>query len=219
MVEGQLGTERRSAGASEYRPWRWQSEAQLRELYHRYCMAQGAALTSLLPREAIRPLYREALARTGSSSGEDAGSGNDPMGTLAEYCASILPLPPFQLWVQDFQAHRMEYLEELAKTAGPQGRSEPLEVEAVPFLSGRQQWVAGLQLFRDGDAWRGFIAFTPQAGQDKLAPDVSGRSLTRFSSQVRTADIFREDLPEEVRNRFRDLSPAALHALLRSSLP
>ncbi|MEX2526177.1 MAG: hypothetical protein WEA09_00950 [Gemmatimonadota bacterium] len=218
-VEGQVGTERRPVEVAEYRPWRSESEAQLRALYHRYCTSQGAALTSLLPREAVRPLYREALARRGASTSDDAGGSNDPMGLLAQHCASILPLPPFQVWVRDFQAHRMEYLEALAKAVGPQGRSEPVEVEAIPFLSGRQQWVAGLQLFRDGDAWRGFIAFTPQAGQDQLAPEAPGRSQTRLSSQVRTADIFREQLPGEVRNRFRDLSPAALHAFLRSSLP
>lgn len=219
MVGGQLGTGRRPAGTTEYRPWRSESEARLEELYQRYCRAQGAALLSLLPREAVRPLYREALARRETSPGSDAAMETDPMGILAEHCASILPLPPFQLWVRDFQAHRMEYLEELTRALGPQGRSESVEVEAVPFLSGRQQWVAGLQLFRDGEAWRGFIVFIPQAGQDQLAPDAPGRSQARLSGQVRTADIFREELPGEVRNRFRDLSPAALHAFLRSSLP
>jgi hypothetical protein len=65
------------------------------------------------------------------------------------------------------------------------------------------RWRATLNLFRRDEAWRGFIIFNP-IGKDEM---------------VRTADIFREEDPDEIRNRFLGFHNQTLQAFLRSVLP
>jgi hypothetical protein len=64
-------------------------------------------------------------------------------------------------------------------------------------------WTAHLRSFRDGSTWRGFIAF-----EDSLSRRVH-----------RTALIFQESGPVDVRDRFLSFEPSALIAFLRSALP
>jgi hypothetical protein len=63
--------------------------------------------------------------------------------------------------------------------------------------------MAHLRSFRDGDAWRGYIAFEEQASKNVH----------------RTALIFRESDPADLRDRFLDFEAVALAAFLRSALP
>ena len=66
-----------------------------------------------------------------------------------------------------------------------------------------ETWTAALSLFRDGVVWRGFIGF-------RQAPSDAG---------VRTAHIFCEEDPKDIREGFMNLTFHTLQALLRSALP
>jgi hypothetical protein len=173
----------------------------LRELYEAYRRREALALLSLLPREAVRPLYR--VARERSVPG-DGASADDPVALLVDYVErELLPLPPFPVWLSDFQANRAAHLAGI--DAAPVG-ADPLAPVAVEVRSLRHlgtDWYAALHLFRRDSIWWGFIRFTGAA------------ELT----EVRTADIFREEDPEAIRDRFRSFGPDALRAFLRSSLP
>lgn len=59
----------------------------------------------MLPREAIRPLYRRAL-----KEGFGESSGSDPLAALLAYCETLLLLPPFETWREDVRAHPTEHL-------------------------------------------------------------------------------------------------------------
>ena len=65
------------------------------------------------------------------------------------------------------------------------------------------RWRATLNLFRRDEAWRGFIVFN-RVGEMET---------------VRTADIFREEDPDAIRNRFLGFHNQTLQAFLRSVLP
>ncbi|HET9947470.1 MAG TPA: hypothetical protein VFQ22_00965, partial [Longimicrobiales bacterium] len=61
--------------------------------YRAYRTRQARRLIQMLPREAVRPLYRRAIRE---GFGDESGS--DPLGALVRYCESLLPLPPFAEW-------------------------------------------------------------------------------------------------------------------------
>lgn len=166
--------------------------------YAAYRRRQARALARLLPREAVRPLYRRALA---ASSGERAGS--DPLGTLVDYCERLLPLPPFEQWLEDRRLHPDAHLHDVDDSAEAPTVEAPSTLETRAFTVGDVSWFARLRSFRDGTTWRAFIAFESGA-----------------SSRVhRTALIFREGDPLQVRERFNGFDDAALRAFLRSALP
>ncbi|MDX1494727.1 MAG: hypothetical protein R3253_11735, partial [Longimicrobiales bacterium] len=73
------------------------SRLELRRLYDDYRSRQARALLSLIPRTAVRPLYRRALqaADTGGSTQKD------PMAILLAFCEALLPLPSFDVWLAD----------------------------------------------------------------------------------------------------------------------
>jgi hypothetical protein len=128
----------------------------------------------------------------------------DPLATLLLYAEEVLPLPPLEVWLQDrvenLDAHLRDEFE------SPQSFSQaspPVTVESRAMELDGRTWQATLSLFRRDEAWRGFIAFNPQG--------VEGR--------VRTADIFREDDPEGIRERFLSFHNQTLQAFLRSVLP
>ena len=96
-----------------------------------------------------------------------------------------------------------QHLEDLDDSAAAPTAEAPATVEARPFEYGGAPWIAYLRSFRDGAAWRGYIAFEEHA-----------------SRRVhRTALIFRESNPADLRERFLDFAPVALGAFLRSALP
>lgn len=175
------------------------TEAELQEAYEAYRDRQARHLVALLPRQAVRPLYRAAR-----SDPELATEPDDPLGLLAAYCARFLPLPPYEVWAEDFRANPDAYLAELDAAAGAPTVSSPMTLESRRMEeAGRTAWIARLRGYRDEDAWKGFIAFEAEE-----------------SDQVhRTALIFREGDPRELRSRFLGFEPATLEAFLRSCRP
>lgn len=175
------------------------TEVELREAYEEYRERQGRRLVALLPRQAVRPLYRAAR-----SDPRLATEPADPLGLLAAYCGLVLPLPPYEVWVEDFRANPDAYLADLVDAADAPTPSAPVTLESRRLSEpGRAPWVVRLRGFRDGDAWRGFLAF-----EDEQAGLVH-----------RTALIFREGDPRDLRSRFLGFESATLEAFLRSCRP
>lgn len=171
---------------------------ELEAQYAAYRRRQARGLVRLLPREAIRPLYRRALAR---DPGAEAGA--DPLGVLLLFCEQLLPLPPFETWCDDVREHATAHLRDLDDSAEAPTAEAPATVEARRFAFEGSPWVAHLRSYREGHTWRGYIAF-----EDEQAHRVH-----------RTALIFSEGDPVDVRERFLDFDLAALQAFLRSALP
>jgi hypothetical protein len=166
--------------------------------YEAYRKRQARGLIRLLPREAVRPLYRRAL-----EAGFGERSPGDPLAAFVEYCGTLLPLPPFEEWCADLAKHPAAHLHDLDDSAAAPTAEAPTTVEARLFEFGGSPWIAYLRSFRDGGAWRGYIAF-----EDRLSRRVH-----------RTALIFRETDPADLRDRFLGFEPVALEAFLRSALP
>lgn len=168
--------------------------------YRAYRSRQAQALVSLLPHDAVRPLYARARAWAGEV-GVDVGK--DPLATLLLFLQEIIPLPPFDVWMKDRSENLEAHLEE-EFTSPPAHRrvSPPVMVESRGVRLGEELWRASLGVFRREEVWRGFISFRP-LGE---------------GPPVRTADIFREEDPEEIRNRFLSLNAHTLRAFLRSLL-
>lgn len=176
------------------------TEEELRTRYDEYCHRQSSRLVFLLPREAIRPLYRRALRELGRADDRYAA---DPLQALVAYCGVLLQLPPFDVWLEDVRLHPEAYLDELDDSPESPTVSAPATLEARRFARGGDDWVARLRGFRDRDAWRGFIAFE-SPGSDRVH---------------RTALIFREQGPVDLRERFLGFESATLESFLRSALP
>lgn len=175
-------------------------DPELTERYEAYCRRQAHALLSLLPREAIRPLYAKAREW---AAGAGVKREKDPLATLLRFVEDLLPLPPLTVWSVDRARNLAAHLEEEFASAPAQPRrSLPVTVESRSVQIGDSHWRASLNLFRRDDAWRGFIAFQPLD---------SGPG-------VRTADVFREEDPEAIKDRFRSFHPDTLRAFLRSVL-
>ena len=170
--------------------------------YRAYCREQAVGLLSLLPREAVRPLHRRALAWAGEEGRPHDPT--EPLETLIAYCRHLLPLPPFRTWCEDLRRNPLAHAEALATAPGPEAApARPATLGVRTVERGGNTWDAGLRAFADGDVWRGYVLFRSRA---------TGRP-------ARTAHVFREESPEEVRRRFMELAPATLEAFLRSSLP
>lgn len=169
-----------------------------RRAYRSYRRRQAHALLGLIPPEGVRPLYARARAWA-----QDRGlhDGQDPMATLLRYSEEILPLPPFRVWLRDVLHRTDRHLAELGRGSDavrPQEDSLPVEVRSVTVDGAT--WFATLSLFQAEGAWRGFLSFHRGSG-------------TRM---LRTAEIFREEGPEEIRHRFRSFDGPSLRAFLRS---
>jgi len=172
----------------------------LKSRYRSYRSRQAQALVSFLPREAVRPLYARARAWAGEMG---VKVGKDPLATLLLFVQELIPLPPFEVWLQDRSENLEAHLEEEFTSAPAHRRvSPPVTVESRAVNLGDSQWRASLNLFRRDEAWRGFISFRPVSE----------------GPGVRTADIFREEDPEEIRDRFLSFQPHTLQAFLRSVL-
>jgi hypothetical protein len=175
-------------------------DPELKSRYRAYRSRQAQALVSFLPQDAIRPLYAEARAWAGKVGIQ---LGKDPLATLLLFLQELLPLPPFDVWLSDRTENLEAHLEEEFTSPPAQRRSSPpVTVESRPLSLGDSHWRATLSLFRRDEAWRGFISFRPVG-------DGPG---------VRTADIFREEDPEEIRSRFLAFNAHTLQAFLRSVL-
>lgn len=174
-------------------------DAALRRRYEAYRRRQGSELLSLVPREAIRPLYRAALERL-AARGEEVVD-QDTLGMLARFCCDLLPLPPFEVWREDFLAHRAAHLDEAEERSPVPG---PVTVEVRSFQDAAgTTWYASLDVVRGGGRWTGTVAFHSAGG---------GRSF-------RTGEIFREADAASVRSRFLEFDRSTLQAFLRSVRP
>lgn len=168
-------------------------------MYQAYRRHQARGLASMLPREAIRPLYRAVI------SGRPAGAvpPSDPLDTLVSHCATLLPLPPFSVWAADFARYAEAHFRELDDSVEGPTPAKPVTLAARSLTFGDARWTAALRVFRAGGAWRGYIAFDGSSAGDRC----------------RTAEIFRETTLEELKYSFFAFDSAALGAFLRSSLP
>ena len=173
---------------------------ELRAQYQAYRTRHARRLVRMLSRTAIRPLYRLAAEREEQVSGAAQA---DPMAALVRFCEELLPLPPFEVWVEDVTLHPVRHLHDLDDSADVPTARDPATMEARLFEYGEDPWVAHLRSFRDGAAWRGYIAFEER----------------RTGELHRTALVFRESDPADLRERFLSFETAALEAFLRSALP
>lgn len=173
------------------------SRTELRSLYLAYRKRQARALLGMMPRQAIRPLYRRC-------AGKAAGRIHDPMETLVSCCEELLPLPPFEVWLEDFAAAPEAHWNDLEGSPGAPSAAEPATVEALRFRRGGETWTARLRASRDEDGWRGLIVFE----EDEGSLDV-----------YRTTHVFREPTLGDLRDRFRSFDSGSLEAFLRSTLP
>ncbi len=173
------------------------ARSELLQRYRAYRRAQASSLVRMLPREAIRPLYRRARESL------RVRPADDPLAVLTRYCETLLPLPPYETWLRDLRAHPDAHLRDLEESVEAPTADAPSTVEVRALSAGGRRWRASLHSFRDQGAWRGFIAFQEEG-------------VTR---RHRTAAIFCEEDPAELRERFLSFAPATLEAFLRSSLP
>jgi len=173
------------------------SRSELMTRYRAYRLRQARALLHMVPREAIRPLYRKAV-REGFGA-----DGSDPMAALVRYCERLLPLPPFEVWRDDVRENPTAYVDDADDSAVTPTAEAPLTQASRELAHDDRRWTAHLRSFRDGSVWSGFIAFE--------------ESLT--NSVHRTAVIFREPDAESVRERFANFESSTLVSFLRSALP
>lgn len=199
-MNADLTNGQRYAGVGQRQPERYPATDALRARYGAYRLRQGRELLALVPREVVRELHRRMLDEHGSDSDIE------PIQRLAGFCADLLPLPPFDEWVQDFHRHRDAYLAETEPplSEGPSApNGEPVAVDVRAFWFHSCEWIAGLWVLPDAEGWRGAIHFHDASGE----------------RAVRTADIFREAHLTTVRERFRMFDGPTLEAFLRSALP
>lgn len=175
-----------------------QDESELRVLYEGYRRRQARRLVAMLPREAIRPLYRAAVAAAPSG-----GSDQDSLRVLVEHCATLLPLPPFERWVDDLVRFPDAHLRDWDDSVEAPTASAPVTLARRHLRRADVLWDVRVRVFHQGGAWRGFIAFEGPSRSDVH----------------HTAVVFREATPKQVRDRFLDFDRAALEAFLRSTLP
>ena len=174
------------------------TQRELQDRYRSYCFRQARRLLGMMPREAVRPLYRRALRGMKVDS-----LGEDPMTRLVEFCENLIPLPPFEVWVADLRRNPEAHLLDLQDAADAPTALAPATLEARRLDRKGASWVARLRGFRDHDAWRGFIAFEEAS----------------VGTVHSTAIIFREHDASALRERFLSFESATLEAFLRSSLP
>jgi hypothetical protein len=171
------------------------SAEDLERRYAAYRRRQAGRLMHLMPREAIRPLYREARTRD--------GRGEDPLELLLRHCETLLPLPPFEVWREDLLRSPEAHLRDMDESPEPPTSHAPSTVEVRSVAYRGCTWLAALKSYRDEGVWRGYISFVDQ----------------KASRVHRTAPVFRESDPVTLRERFLSFEPAALEAFLRSALP
>lgn len=176
---------------------------ELHRRYESYRRRQASRLVQMLPRDAVRPLYRRARnAALRADALADEGE-SDPLALLVSFCVDLLPLPPFEVWLEDLRRHPDGHFADMEEaTDGPTSES-PSTMEVRPMTVRGRSWLAQLRSFREAGLWRGYISFQEE-GSDRVH---------------RTAAVFCEPGPGELRERFRSFENTALEAFLRSALP
>jgi hypothetical protein len=179
------------------------ADGELRRRYADYRRRQARALLSIIPREGVRPLYRRALR---SRRYDGIPASGDSLEALLVSCEELLPLPPYEVWVEDLRRYPSAHLVELDQSAEAPTAAAPVTLAVRRFHSEGVDWRAKLSAFRDGVAWRGFIDF--ESGSEDA-----------MHRRSRTALIFREVGPADLRSSFMAFSNGSLAAFLRSTLP
>jgi hypothetical protein len=178
----------------------WTPEpAALLGIYRSYRRHQARELLSLVPQEALRPLYREASA-AGLQPGAEA---DDPLTLLSGYAETLLPLPPFRVWCEDLLCRPEAHLDEPWMTGFRPGPRVPLLLDSREERLQGTRWQIDLLVHHAGEGWRGHLAF--RAGDDPR--------------RHRTGDILREPTIEAVGERFREFDRVTMEAFLRSVQP
>ncbi len=170
--------------------------------YQSYRLRHAIRLVQMLPKEAVRPLYRAAREAVESEEGLTGGV-DDPLGLLVRYCEGLLPLPPFEVWLRDLRRNPRAHVDDLEDSAVGPTAEEPTTLDERSFEFGGRAWRASLRSYREADLWRGFIAF-------------EGPSTTE---PHKTAPLFCERDLRALLERFSSFEAAALRAFLRSALP
>lgn len=171
--------------------------------YEGYRRRQAARLVRMLPRDAVRPLYRRARGEALRSDSLSDDGEDDPLALLVRYCGALLPLPPFEVWLEDLRLHPDGHFADLEESVDGPTADAPSTMESRPMRVHGRPWVAQLRSFREAGLWRGFISFQEEG-----------------SRRVhRTAAVFCEEGPGELRERFLSFENGALEAFLRSTLP
>lgn len=177
------------------------TDLELFSRYSAYRARSAAALLTVIPRDGVRPLYREARKWALEMGSHER---QDPMASLLAYCERLIPLPPYNVWAADYNSHRLAYMEELARPPLTPVEAEPVMVSVRGIQPpGEPTWYATLFVGHDGTDWRGHIAFHNDATE----------------SSNRTAEIFIEDDLDSIKERFAAFTDATLIAFLRSTLP
>ena len=172
----------------------------LKGRYEEYCRQQVTLLLEIIPREAVRPLYR--CARIWATE-RGLHETKDPMSTLRGFCREVLPLPPFEVWLLDYENHRVAHPGVGAEWAPLAEPMKPIAVDVRSVEHEAEPWHGTLEVYRGGDAWRGLIRFQRDGEEDHF----------------RTGEIFCEDDLQELRNRFNSFNASTMSAFLRSTLP
>ena len=187
-------------------PGAQESDALLTDLnlysrYLAYRQRAASALPTVIPRDGVRPLYRAARAWAVEIGSHER---QDPMATLLAYCEHLLPLPPYEVWVADYNSHRLAYMEALARPPLTAVRAEPVMIAVRGLqLPEEPTWYATLLVGHDGADWRGHISFHNDETE----------------GVQRTTDIFIEDDLDAIKERFASFADSTLIAFLRSTLP
>jgi hypothetical protein len=171
----------------------------LKGRYEEYCRRQVTLLLEIIPREAVRPLYRRARIWATERGLHEA---KDPMSTLRGFCRELLPLPPLEVWLADCD-HRVANPGAGVEWGTLSDPMKPIAVDVRRIEHDSEPWHGTLEVYRGGDAWRGLIRFQRDGEEDFF----------------RTGEIFREDDLQDLRNRFRSLTVSTMSAFLRSTLP
>ena len=172
----------------------------LKGRYEEYCRQQVTLLLEIIPREAVRPLYRRARIWATERGLHET---KDPMSTLRGFCRELLPLPPFEVWLLDYEDHRVAHPGAAAEWAPLAEPMKPIAVDVRSVEHEAEPWHGTLEVYRGGDVWRGLIRFQRDGEEDHF----------------RTGEIFCEDDLQELRNRFNSFNAPTMSAFLRSTLP
>ena len=179
------------------------TDAELRQRYDAYCRRQASRLVQMVPREALRPLYRRARDQARRADALAEGGEADPLALLVRFCRGLLPLPPFEVWREDLGMHPEGHLADLEESADAPTADAPSTMDVRTLEVHGRPWRAHLRSFREAGLWRGYISFEEEG---------SGRVH-------RTAAVFCESGAGELRERFLSFEHATLEAFLRSALP
>jgi len=171
---------------------------ELRAWYHAYRIRQGRLLAALVPREAIRPLYRQA--RSNPVDGEPSPADGE-LERLAAHCASLLPLPPFDMWLEDLRSFPAGHMEDMDASTAGSTVYRPLTLAVGEIQVGEEEWRVRFRVFMERGLWHAFLRF-----------DLETRTECCW-----TAVLFHEPTLRDLRARFDELDGATFEAFLRSA--